>query len=543
MSSFTSCATRARKRLFCLLAWPFTPHGFKTLLFSAACLATLIAAFYVIENWRGEKAWTRTKAELQAKGIPTTYDEILPPPPPDDQNFMMAPFWVERWNEESHRHDKIPTKIAEDLYAKAAGMNMEAWRKSKNYEMPPHPMSFLGDWQTQRFSNLEALREYFVAAGHLPESAAQEEASAAILRMTDAWSDDINALTEADRTRPVSYFPIDWRKGYFFSQPLWEISIRTTKNLRIRAQCALESGDEREALTCLHLIDRLTEVQLAPPSSLVGVLLSASQEMLLLPGIWHGLARHQWSEASLQQLEDMLAQRDYRAAWQRAMRLEQVAFLQTIDALCAAEVESSKEIHHWLSTADHKEALKSLGFRAEVFRYFPRGWWRRNQVTYTRLQKPFLERELPWSELVKINEDERVKALPASPYAVFVKLVTPAFHNAKVNTVTAVASISLARLAIAAERHRLRTSSYPESLEDLQEYFPGRLPLDPFVDQPFGYRLADGIPTFWSVGQNLKDEGGTVVINGAIPGQQRLDRSQGDIVWTYPAPAEHHQSR
>lgn len=531
------------KRLFRLLARPFTPRGFKTLLFSTACLATLIAAFYVIENWRGEKAWAHKKAELQTKGIPITYDEVLPTPPPDDQNFIMAPFWVERWSVESSNYEKITTKMAEDLYRQAVGMNLEAWRKSKNYEMPPHPTSFLGDWQAQRLPNLEALRDYFVKVEYLPASAVNENAAAAIWGMTEAWSDEISVLTEADRTRPASYLSVDWRKGYFGSNPLWTVGFRMSKNLLLRAQCALELGNEQEALRCFRLINRVAEVQLAPPSSLVGVLVSSSQEYTLLAGIWHGLARHQWSEASLQQMDAMLAQRDYPAAWQRAMRLEQVTFVQTLEDICSSDNDGSHDVWRFFNSYELKEKLENLGFRAEMYRFFPRGWWRQNQVTYSQLQEPLLQKALPWSELVQINDEERIRKLPGNPYTAFAKVVAPTFQSAKMSTVSATASIGLARLAIAAERHRLRTGKYPESLDALKEYFPQGLPMDPFVDKPFGYELVNGIPKFWSVGWNLQDDGGTVVKQGKIPARERTDRTKGDIVWTYPDSTGENESR
>ncbi len=58
--------------------------------FFALC-ATLIALFYAEENWRGKRAWQKTRHDLEAKGVVLDWDQFMPPPVPDDQNIFKAP--------------------------------------------------------------------------------------------------------------------------------------------------------------------------------------------------------------------------------------------------------------------------------------------------------------------------------------------------------------------------------------------------------------------------------------------------------------------
>jgi hypothetical protein len=60
-------------------------------LLAVAAVATLVAIFYTVENWRGKRAWEKSKRELEAAGEVLDWAAYIPPPVPDDQNFFKAP--------------------------------------------------------------------------------------------------------------------------------------------------------------------------------------------------------------------------------------------------------------------------------------------------------------------------------------------------------------------------------------------------------------------------------------------------------------------
>src|SRR5688572_13597136 len=55
-----------------------------------AVLATLAALFYAEENWRSARTWARVKADLEARGEPLKWEELLQTVPAEE-NFWAAP--------------------------------------------------------------------------------------------------------------------------------------------------------------------------------------------------------------------------------------------------------------------------------------------------------------------------------------------------------------------------------------------------------------------------------------------------------------------
>ncbi len=74
--------------LWLFVRWACNRRNFGRLLIGLAVLATLIAIFYLEEDWRGKRAWEKCKAELEAKGAVLDWEKFIPPPVPDDQNFF-----------------------------------------------------------------------------------------------------------------------------------------------------------------------------------------------------------------------------------------------------------------------------------------------------------------------------------------------------------------------------------------------------------------------------------------------------------------------
>src|SRR5581483_8972212 len=62
----------------------------RRILIGLAVVATLVAIFYTEEDWRGKRAWEKTKHQLEARGVVWDWNKYIPPPVPDDQNFFTA---------------------------------------------------------------------------------------------------------------------------------------------------------------------------------------------------------------------------------------------------------------------------------------------------------------------------------------------------------------------------------------------------------------------------------------------------------------------
>jgi hypothetical protein len=64
-----------------------------------------------------------------------------------------------------------------------------------------------------------------------------------------------------------------------------------------------------------------------------------------------------------------------------------------------------------------------------------------------------------------------------------------------------------AEVRIGLALYRAEHRRYPETLGEVEPYL-GEVPLDPFVEEPFHYRLEGDEYVFYSVGPDLTDDGG-----------------------------------
>ena len=88
------------------------------------------------------------------------------------------------------------------------------------------------------------------------------------------------------------------------------------------------------------------------------------------------------------------------------------------------------------------------------------------------------------------------------------------------------AEINQARIAAALELYKREHNVYPEHLRDIPSHILSPLPKDPFIGEDFIYRRENGDFTLYSVGENLKDDGGIAFIR-----TEEKEKERADIVW------------
>lgn len=107
-----------------------------------------------------------------------------------------------------------------------------------------------------------------------------------------------------------------------------------------------------------------------------------------------------------------------------------------------------------------------------------------------------------------LNEKKDASAISDTMANVFVALFMPALKQVGVAEDRATTRLKLLRLAIALERYRKANENFPAKLADLQPKFVKKLPQDYFTEKPFRYRPAKDAYLLYSIGINLKDDGG-----------------------------------
>jgi len=88
-------------------------------------------------------------------------------------------------------------------------------------------------------------------------------------------------------------------------------------------------------------------------------------------------------------------------------------------------------------------------------------------------------------------------------------LMLPPLANAPAHLTTAEARQATALVALALERYRLARGSYPETLSALVPEFLTDVPVDPFSGRPVLYINTVGRTVVYSVGEDLRDDGGS----------------------------------
>ena len=118
-----------------------------------------------------------------------------------------------------------------------------------------------------------------------------------------------------------------------------------------------------------------------------------------------------------------------------------------------------------------------------------------------------------------LDADEHPVGDPLGDYLV------PVMSRLIVRSAEASVERDLLRLMLALRVHQQRHGAYPKTLEPLADLLGGELPLGPFANQPYHYKLTEEGYRLWSVGPDGIDD------NGEIPLTRRGDPdARGDMV-------------
>lgn len=464
----------------------------------------VLAAFYLIENVRGDRAWKRAQARLAAAGETGDLEALRPPPVPPEENFCATPALdgLSRVGDEGDEGDAV-------------------WKKRRRLErLEIMPDSAPSPWQLLRRETPDwsAWRRQLKSTKHLqPDRDEPDPAKAMILGFAphEALFDE---LIEAARTRPRAAFepPLYHRvtrsnisriMGYDPADPLGALC----GALELRARLALAVGDTERAVALLTVLARCRDAVAADPSA-AGQGHARWIEERARRVLFDGLHRRAWTDGTLRLWQDSLGALDYRQSMLSTARWEladAIAFVERMKA------DRSAGLREWYG--DYWEWGFPPPEHTWGFRLAPRGWLRQHQAAISshyldHVIVPLRDEDLlAWYRREAAREaayhpsiPERVARNP-SEY-LFVRSLWPspwpALHRLYLQNESRQLSV-----ACALERHFLRHQQYPESLSALQPELLAALPVD-LDGQPLRYAPdgANGRYRLWSVGVNLIDD-------------------------------------
>jgi hypothetical protein len=378
-----------------------------------------------------------------------------------------------------------------------------------------------------KFVDLEKWQDYFLGHTNYPSVTNSGNPARDVLSALRKFDDELNELTAA-AARPYSVFPVHYEEHINTLLPHLATLKGITQLVRLRALARLAANDKAGALQDVRLGFRLAEAAKDEPIVISHLVRIASLQIVMQP-VWEGMARHQWSEGQLAELQSALANIRLLDDYGRTIRGERAFSNMLIDDLRAGKNLKLSDV---FGNGNGGEVLSSTS------RFVPSGWFYQNQLTLNRL---YQERCLPLVDPTKhrvyvqqTREADNVPELKSSGlYNIFARLLFPAITKTAAKFANGQTAVDLAMVACALERHRLANGQYPEQLDLLVPRFIARIPNDVITGELLKYRREpDGNFVLYSVGWNEADDGGEpgLARSGAAP-----DPNQGDWVWRYLA--------
>lgn len=361
----------------------------------------------------------------------------------------------------------------------------------------------------------------FISSDEEKRAQASPEAVAEILSRHEV---ELRLLEQA-AARPACRFPVNWEAGAHATFPHFKHIRNAAGILVARATVDAQHGRAGEALQSIRLIIRMSDHIAAEPI-LISQLVRISCQAMALDALKRVMGIAPLSRSDARRMYEALRRIDNMGPFTRAMEGERCASLWMFDAI-VQDSKAARGINYDPNNPGGmpgrllSSPLAPLWFpflkQDEV--YHIRHWNRIVELS----RRPFREVRDDYSALEK-----RAHGLPW--YALVTRLYAPAFSRITAQRDMATARIGLAEHALALRVYQDDTGSYPPSLTALREKVGWPLPEDPFSGKDFIYRREGNGYLLYSIGPNMKDEGGKDLHSPEarnIPYDKRPD----DILW------------
>jgi hypothetical protein len=475
--------------------------------FVLAILITLIAGWYIVERIRGDAAWQAYQADARARGVKLTLADHVPPPIPDERNYAAIPLFLNAF--------KTP-EPPEPLTLLSADAQYQ----------PP-----LGSWIKGEAIDLQKWQAYFIGKKMLPAPGGNPAAD--VLKALDQFAPELEQLREAER-RPDARFPVNYSDGVGTRLPHLRFVQCVARFYVLRLTAHLGMGDSPAAYEDFRGALRVTDALKNEPLLISG-LVRLSNLAITENVIAGGVMRHQWGDAELAKIiADLSRERlmdDFASGIGGERAVDNLVLEQFLgpqaDEITEAMFGDRGYVAQTTNSWDHRRGLYLLP------RLYPRGWVRLNQ---TKLNEYFDAMLASATQVPpRVFLDRPVSKFLPPPSArgffrrareMFFLTFAPSLENLLLRYAYGQTCLDQARIACALERYCLAHGSYPDSLDALAgEYLPS-IPRDVMNGEPLHYRLEPGGGfTIYSVGWNLRDDGGTYA-------KQNSPKQQPDWIWT-----------
>jgi hypothetical protein len=464
-------------------------------LWSAAFVALLCLLWVGIcceERWRGKRAWNDYRAAAIARGVELDLADLRRKPIPDEENFAAAP-------------------MIRDLFTgSSGGASTRRWFQALKLEVQPPSQG----GRKGKGPDLVYWRDHFVRQRVI--TAGTDNPAEDVLRALELVQPELDALREAGK-RPKSRFPIQWERGMEATLPHAVPLLRAAQVHELAIAARLSQGDSAGAYVSAREMLRLYEALREEPTVFAGqwrVGLLTRLNAVVRDGL---LANH-WVEPELQLLSDDFARIDLLSDWRFTVSSERVYVNTNFDLLeqkRAAEVARQPfGIHSvtWCATppADYV-----------IIATYPRGWLSLSKVKINEyFDRQIARVDAMQSGVTPATEGELVDDLGTlekdggvfSRILYFLAIASrPPLPSIRAEYLKAASDIEITRIACSLTLYQQRNGLFPDSLTKLVPEYLSEIPRDLMDGAPLRYRRTKSGYDIWSIGRNLKDDGGALV--------------------------------
>jgi len=237
-------------------------------------LVLLLSAAWIIENWRGQRAWNKAKDRAAQAEVSLDLANSQPPKIPDDENLLKNDHFSHEWS--GHVEPRLARWSELDL---------------------PGTKAEIGNMGTN------SVRERTVACAEFFEEPLSEEG--AVKRLNEASSelqmhlDQLTAIILSYPGHPLFNYPPTEKDP---QPPMLEpLNIRKiTESICDQATLNLRTRKPQKAIGNIHVINILVDIISGPPifHHLISTAVRAQTQSI----IWEGLRLQAWEESQLQEL-------------------------------------------------------------------------------------------------------------------------------------------------------------------------------------------------------------------------------------------------
>lgn len=279
--------------------------------------------------------------------------------------------------------------------------------------------------------------------------------------------------------------------------------------LVLRSEVQAADGRIDEAVESCAMILRMSQHVQEDPT-IIGQLVGYSMNKHAVGALERVLSEGDPTTETCQGLFDQIADMDQVGTSMRAMQGEVVVCgVRLFDGLRRGTVTGG-ELLGLEGAASPPSPSEQAGWR--VAQGIARALINLDEIAYLGVMQEYMEAlGRPWPE-----SNQRLEAMDFSyattgrlrfPPKLLTGMLVPVFSRVAWSRDESIARLGAAQIALALKAYAAESGRYPDSLAEL-EAGGWQLPIDPFSQEPFFYRLEGNGFVVWSVGQDMDDDGG-----------------------------------